>query len=328
MKNNEVVRCMFSEWFPTFKTLTISSRVISLPDDVREYLLADGFVLPKECEADSSVDVRDGWTDDDEEDAERPHFPVFHESLLSAISALGGTVFPKLTWSAPQDATWVSFNNSMECKSPSDIYLLLKSSTFVSHDLTEAFRYCDDGPVPVSHSLVLRKWTDVDPSSEFRCFVFDQTLIAISQRHTKAYFSHLAPLNHQIIADIGNFYRSEICDKFPLQQYIFDVIWKNNGVVTLVDFNPFGRTTDALLFSWDSDLAQGQISQLLSAALDKGEPTLRCLESEADASVDPFQCYRVPQDFVHLASGEDPEKLLDLLNLKIQQQNEEDEDSG
>jgi hypothetical protein len=41
----------------------------------------------------------------------------------------------------------------------------------------------------------------------------------------------------------------------------------------------------------------------------------RYLQKESEAVVDPFQCYRVPQDFVHLGSGEDPEKLLDLLNL-------------
>ena len=69
-----------------------------------------------------------------------------------------------------------------------DVYILLKSSDFVSHDLDEeqVFRGCDDDAYAQtpgqSHNggdsqpqysleLVLRKWYHVDPSREFRCFV-------------------------------------------------------------------------------------------------------------------------------------------------------------
>jgi hypothetical protein len=34
--------------------------------------------------------------------------------------------------------------NSMECATPNDIYLLLKSSDFVTHDLEHAFDGCEE----------------------------------------------------------------------------------------------------------------------------------------------------------------------------------------
>ena len=46
---------------------------------------------------------------------------------------------PKLNWSAPKDACWISATNSMECRSANDVYLLLKSSDFVVHDLEQVF---------------------------------------------------------------------------------------------------------------------------------------------------------------------------------------------
>ena len=54
---------------------------------------------------------------------------------------------PKLNWSAPKDATWISLKqNSMECNTPNDIYLLLKSSDFITHDLEHAFDGCAEDP--------------------------------------------------------------------------------------------------------------------------------------------------------------------------------------
>ena len=41
-----------------------------------------------------------------------------------------------LNWSCPKDATWVAFNNNLKCSNLSQLYLLLKSSDFVVHDLT------------------------------------------------------------------------------------------------------------------------------------------------------------------------------------------------
>lgn len=67
-----------------------------------------------------------------------------HDRIKATIAELDGSVVPKLNWSAPKDATWISATNSMECQVPNDVYLLLKSSDFVTHDLEHAFDGCED----------------------------------------------------------------------------------------------------------------------------------------------------------------------------------------
>jgi D123 len=72
--------------------------------------------------------------------------------------------------------------------SPADVYLLLKSSDFVVHDLSASsvFEGCcedddgDDGPYTYTLELVLRKWFSIDPSREMRAFVRDGVLIGRS----------------------------------------------------------------------------------------------------------------------------------------------------
>ena len=104
--------------------------------------------------------------------AEKPSFPNFSAQVRDVISQLGGSVFCKLNWSSPKDAIWVACNNSVKCSSLSDVYLLLKSSDFVAHDLTQPFKDCDEGlesPFScVSYVLVMRKWCDINPGIEFR----------------------------------------------------------------------------------------------------------------------------------------------------------------
>ena len=82
-----------------------------------------------------------------------------------------------------QDASWLLPPSSpLKCISPADVYLLLKSSDFITHDLNPeiVFDGCHlDGSSlpPYNLELVLRKWYSVDRSRELRCFVRGNLLI-------------------------------------------------------------------------------------------------------------------------------------------------------
>ena len=103
----------------------------------------------------------------------------------------------------------------LKCQSPADVYLLLKSSDFISHDLDHAFDGCvdfdpelpveddlvqapsrlmveggsetdsDDEDAPprqrrakqYEFELVLKQWYDMPKSQEWRCFVRDRKLV-------------------------------------------------------------------------------------------------------------------------------------------------------
>lgn len=178
--------------------------------------------------------------EEDSDDEQQPTFwfPRLDAEIRAALAKYDGAVFPKLNWSSPQvrfqlsrqqlsdgadrslgndvqDAAWMVAGQDMKCQTPADVYLLLKSSDFISHDLDHAFDDCVDYPPPSSGSeieqasadlaqlglteaaastpdtpvrprprerpysfeLVLKKWFDMPRSQEWRCFVRDNHLL-------------------------------------------------------------------------------------------------------------------------------------------------------
>jgi D123 len=198
----------------------------------------------------------DSESDDDDEDPSSS-WPELHARIRSATAELGGKVLPKLNWSAPKDATWISLTNDMECRTANEIYLLLKSSDFVNHDLEQAFDGCvgDEEPISIPYVLVLRKSFNLNPSLEFRGFVHNRSLVAISQREMN-YFAFLLELRPQLLQRIQTFLEddllvSEYFSQDEMKSFVFDVyITPPYDRVWLIDINPWAPRTDPLLFSW------------------------------------------------------------------------------
>ncbi|KAJ8302131.1 hypothetical protein KUTeg_021118 [Tegillarca granosa] len=298
MKVCEVQHCNFSVWYPKFKELTIRSYVLPLPEEFLEYLHADGVVLPQGSAIGNTVydeddingeDLNVDW-DEDEAQAESPQFPELEAVVRQKINKLGGAIFPKLNWSSPRDASWIALDKTLKCTCPSDIYLLLKSSQFISYDLTKAFVNCEDyeeekDKINMKYELVLRRWIDLNPALEFRCFVKNNKLFAVSQRNSTIYYEHIHKQQDQILSDIKTFYEHCIEFKFPSQNYVFDIYRKDEI------------------------------------------PAFRYVEKNDAFQPSPYASYGVPLDIIDLSTGEDPYKLIDFLKLKIQSQNEESSDS-
>ncbi|BFZ08505.1 hypothetical protein BsWGS_11544 [Bradybaena similaris] len=332
MKISNVLNCSFAAWYDTFRRVTFKSIVVPLPENFINYLHTDGLVLPESSRCGlytkSSNLAMDG--DDDDKDLrddelmkkyEAPDFSELDETVKTAIMSLGGRVFPKLNWSSPKDANWISFNKTLMCTCPSEVYLLLKSSEFIAHDLDQPFIHCDDcksgsdaDRIPVSYCLVLRQWQSIDPSCEFRCFVHQNRITGICQRNKTKFYPHIIEEKAAILEDIVKFFTNEIFNKFPDTNYVFDVVRSRKGKVILLDFNPWGRVTDSLMYTWD-DL------ELLAAGSpdDSGQLlSFHCVESEDGVQSSDYANYALPKDIRDLAAGEDPFKLMDLMNLRLQ----------
>jgi len=235
-----------------------------------------------ESDASSSADDSDDDEDDDDDDdsnggddstvgiGEVRSFPVLESFMRAAIAELGGAVAPKLTWSTPKDAVWMSTTSSMRCCNPGEVVLLLKASDAVAYDLQDAYAQCsdcdsahgDDGAntrveevdnrardcdrnrdrtgartdttrafgggdddsggssedrgvgsgggeggnvradagdaggasarrLTSGVSVTLRKWFELSPSMEFRCFVKDNNLRGICQRDVSNFYPYL-----------------------------------------------------------------------------------------------------------------------------------------
>jgi hypothetical protein len=245
--------------FSRYRHSTLKSRIIPLSPAFLSYLREDGIVLPSSPntstpETYNNTLISDGWDEDPDPDPSL-QFSEIHQQIQDTISELGGLVAPKLNWSSPKDATWISMTkNSMECATPNDIYLLLKSSDFITHDLEHAFDDCAEDetirPGDIKYVLVLRKWFKVNPSCEFRCFVRERRVVGICQRDLN-HFEFLFPLRDKLQEAILQYFEKTLKDTFPDQDFVFDIyIPEPYEKVRLMDVNPWAPRTDPLLFSW------------------------------------------------------------------------------
>lgn len=332
-----MLNCNFSVWYPKFKNITIRSRVIPLSKEFVDYLKADNVVLPGEPvgtrDSDDEIESdSEEWQALDEDNTEQmivaPEFNEIDSGIKEAIIDLDGTVFPKLNWRSPLDASWISCDGTLKCKCPNDIYLLLKSSDNISRVLFETFKHCEDeeGELLDGFELILRKWKDINPGMEFRCFVKDHQLIAISQRDIASCYEFIAQNEEDICNDIAKFFKKKIAYKFPDHSYAFDVYSYSSQKVLLIDFNPFGAQTDPLLFTWE-ELTNPAL--LTSDNDDEFKGVFKYVTGVAGVQPNPSHFSRMPTDIVDLACGNDINKLVDLLNVRnlIRQSGDEsDED--
>ncbi|KAJ5901207.1 hypothetical protein N7504_007200 [Penicillium tannophilum] len=263
---SHILNCSYHSWHPRYRTLAPKSRVIPLSPQFITYLRADGIVLPPEPMRPRDDDDLDTFSDSGEE-AEDPstEWADIHTQVKDTIAEFG-KVTPKLNWSAPKDATFMSATNDTKCATPNDVYLLLKSSDFITHDLQHPFDDCVsdsttngddpeapalDSPIPdVPYHLVLRKYANFNPSLEFRCFVRNRKLLCMCQRDLN-YFDFLFDMRDMFRSRIQSFFDEKLRDTFPDPNFVFDVyVPAPHQRVWLVDINPWAQRTDSLLFSW------------------------------------------------------------------------------
>ncbi|BFZ57865.1 hypothetical protein PYCC9005_004920 [Savitreella phatthalungensis] len=300
---SHVLACSYSAWHPLFRHISPRVRIIrNLPRAFIGYLDEDGLMLPQdkprppprlqEISSESSFED-EGFSEVDPTEA----FAELHQEITSLIGELGGSVVPKLNWSSPRDAVWISADRTLRCRDPSDIYLLLKSSDFINHDLGgHAFENCvDDRSAlrPEEVELVLKKWFDVRPSLEFRCFVLDKRLKAISQRDPNPY-DFLGARRGEIVGLAKRLFEDELVPKLSLDNFAFDIyVSPAFDKVWLMDISPCARSTDGLLFSWP---------ELLTLQGDDVE--LRLVDEHAVMASHPqFSAHQVPYDLVDGSDG-------------------------
>lgn len=307
---DQILNCSYDSWFPKYRSYCLKSRIIALPPTFVSYLHEDGIILADDDEV--TDEPEEEWhsaastrsrpqpvdSDDEDEEDEPPQlppnqrFPETHNLIKEKIAELGGAVVPKLNWSSPKDAKWISpHQNTLKCTSPNDIYLLLKSSSFVSHDLVHGFDGTTDAPPsrPFAPVLVLRPFFTPHVALEFRCFVKHRELIGITQRDLN-FYSFLDGLRPQLTKKIKTFFRDVLRHTFPDSSFAFDVYIPEStvasdglGKVRLIDINPWAPRTDSLLFGWQ-ELLGWEVQKPLLGALSNEEANVG--ESSGDVTAD------------------------------------------
>ena len=343
--------CQFHKWYnlhQNIKKCTIRSIIIPMSKQFVTYLNEDGIKLPKvpngvtvspfDPRHEKPIADDDEWNDYEDDDKEEEEdtfnycFPEFEDKINKAIKKLGGKVFVKTNWSSPRDAKWVS--GTLECQTPGEIYLLLKSSDFISYDLSHAYDLVqetdnnNDGKKEMLLTmnnnidakkttqeeenlittttkskeeedstlyLVLRKWGNLYPSQEFRCFVKQNKLIMTTQRDPTKCYPFLVNQKNKYKPLVETFFDEYILNIFPDENYSFDIYIDRKNRIWLLDFNVYSRATDALLFTWDEILKFNVVVD----EKNHEQHEFRIVMDESQVKSSQLTMHKVPAEFVN-----------------------------
>ena len=277
----EKLNCSFDSWYLKFRKQTIKSRIITLNETFINYLEKDGLKLPPSIESemdnyydldsdnDSDYDNDPNFKDDDESKKEKEgnddiDYCLMDELFIKIrekIDALKGEIICKLNWSLPKDSKWIN-GETIKCINITQILLLLKSSQFIKHDLFHSFHGCYDydsnkNNIPkFEYKLILRKYSNLHPNREFRCFIYDSKLISIIQRNDDDFYEELQSQKsrNKLRECINQFFINYVQNKFAdnkMDKYVMDIYIDKDYKVFIIDFNPFYQFTDCPSgYSW------------------------------------------------------------------------------
>ncbi|KAJ7175812.1 D123-domain-containing protein [Mycena filopes] len=305
LSSSDVLKFQFSSWYPIFSSISIKSTILRpLPQDFVDYLHSDGVYVPEgsdDLPTDSTLSDDEGseeGSDDSEEVQQRFAFPALDAQIRDCIKTYG-SVFPKLNFSSPKDASWLlPASSPLKCTSPADVYMLLKSSDFITHDLTPESVF--EGCSPSDSA----KWYPVDRSRELRCFVRENTLLGILQRDTNYYeFLNDELTRSGIVSSVRAFWETHVQPKWAgPPDYTFDfLLTRDLARGHIMDFNPYAPRTDPLLFSYD------ELHEL--SLLQAGATELRAIDSRshpaATSNAPANQHNMIPFEALSLSNGRD-----------------------
>ena len=216
----------FLDWYLKLHEFTSPSVVIeNVPESFLDYLRGS-----------SSMRFFNGNEADDK-------FGSLFIDLEDAITSIGGRGFVKLDLKAPLDAKWISVGKNLLCYDANDVAMLLKASNTIRNHL--------ENSVNKTHQIVIRSWIDFHPSGEFRCFVKNSKLIAITQKQIDIYFPFLEEekkLRNLLSTFVERHILNTLDGTFAIDLY-FD--FSGGGNISVIDVTPWtesGSKPDFYLF--------------------------------------------------------------------------------
>jgi len=103
-------------------------------------------------------------------------------------------------------------------------------------------------------NIILRRFdTSLRPEMEFRAFVNDRRMTAVTQYNSSCFSPEIVAHKSQIAELMHNYYEEEVKDRLPYDSYVIDFVIRKDGKPFVIELNPFGRCTHAGLFDWTKD---------------------------------------------------------------------------
>ncbi|OMH85998.1 Cell division cycle protein [Zancudomyces culisetae] len=185
--------------------------------------------------------------------------PIQNE-IQQAIEELGGKVIPRMGWSFPTDAGWIiSTNGSIQCENVNQVMMVLKASDKISRDIEKPYGLLalSDNNAGDKFEIVLNRFINTDLGQEFRVFVRNKRVIAISKvdEEMPSQQGNVRVQSYdEIKSKIIKLFNKAIKEAIETSNYTFDVyiVSGNKGSRTyILGFKLFAPINSAKMFDWD-----------------------------------------------------------------------------
>lgn len=106
-----------------------------------------------------------------------------------------------------------------------------------------------------SEHICIRPFRRMSQPREFRLFIYDGKLKAMSQYWLIRHFRRLEGVKERFW-EKGKAFVEEISWALPEKNIVLDIYFTSRGEILIIDFNPWGENTDPkMIKSWDQDWA-------------------------------------------------------------------------
>ena len=211
-------------WYPRLGAYSAFTTFVGLPDDALSYL--------------ASTDRANF------EDA-RGLEQRMKELLQRPLEAFSGYVFASVDRCAPTDTERFRDRYGAVHR-PEQVWNILCASEKVRQSAAEGKVSC----------ICLRPYRRMNVTREFRLFIRNGELIAMSQYHLIRHFRRLEGVRDKYWGIADRLIR-QIGWMLQLPELVMDIYISSDGKVRIIDLNPWGRPTDPLLLrTWDRDWSE------------------------------------------------------------------------
>lgn len=112
--------------------------------------------------------------------------------------------------------------------------------------------------------ICLRPFRNMTWAREFRLFIHEGVLSAMSQYHLVRHYRRLTGVRETYWKKASDFVR-KIIWRIPVKTLVMDIYFTADGEILVVDINPWGAPTDPLLLrTWDRDWSEPAGLQLMA----------------------------------------------------------------
>ena len=214
-----IQKCSFENWYQKLRSNTIRAHIIEMPDEFKNYLLHEDFIVDEN------------------------QFPELEKKVNDAIEDLNGKAFPKLNFTAPTDSLSFGYNHTLEIHSFQDLMHVLKASTRIMIDLSKPF----DENVTVKPYIILKRFFNYKTDREFRIFMRDRDHFFVSSRNTFVPYH----FNEDVVEDLADQMVEVVSENIHPTKLIIDFYISPKMKPHIIDIAPWSKVTSSLLYDWD-----------------------------------------------------------------------------